>query len=1499
MDRTLALSCHTTCSFAPPFLRSFVLPAAAYARTPLPTTSQPIPLEEAERIADAAVATSISNASFVMKISNGDDRGDLSRPAATVAAALDNASTQLTIRESRSIHVRTQMKQVKSAQVAESSDAQQLPTPRASVESTTIGEIVKQFCESNSVATLFRLKRELEIERPQPNEVLLLVAKLVALPPTALSTLVLLQCSEISEPSESIASHIATSLSSCLRSLRRRWKEGDTSSSWKEEAIHFSACLSRVAKQLYDLDLWSADEFAVIEEIVSSALHFVVGGDDTPESISLWHPALVEIVHAMCASSERFQLSFSGWMLSCLKLKGAVGVRTVEIYGNKRITLLSAIILVSSAALPSPAMLRRSKTVPSALSFLQRVATACTNWVGTLFEKYWTKDSLLAMEREEQTHALQLLSVLVQDSLSALSNGCFPVADNLMRMLTLSTAHLLSTSEKSCERLRATAVDVLAHVAFDLVEVQKKAPPLTAITSEVLRSEWVQLTAPKRKKKRGVDEPTMIDHARCTVFYQLSYEAQSSGMYCLSARQLEIATWTKESESFLFEVAALTDTKSVPTETEFVGCFQMLLSQRKTSMLHPQAVDILVRWTLSVFSRDDDSGWDSARQKAVSCVNMLASAYPKIIEFAWAIARQAATDAASRVREASVTLLELLFDKGDAVVKTNTVAAFLHLLNDRSASVVLRTIQGLKSLLCGDTTSDEKAMINAVLWKLLNVFEHDTTEKCRLEIALLFSGRWFAKRRISTSATTTNSHFESIEGELLHLTVFRQQPPFDIVTPENALVMLLKWLFLPDHVSSKGGKKKTRELEQLISDGKAHTLMSDIAKHQSLLVNSDQRGDAVCENLTLLNIFSCVEPLWVLPTYESFIAQFQIPVVEGKAGALLHMCQITRNLLRATAALPVDRVVTLLSNVISRYVGAHQQKILVSAVGALCSTIELRREPTGEKPNEKYLTAVYSLMNMQYCRTRSAISSLKDEKALSYTLRFVFLLSEFLRIYPWEKCTQLLLNADTGTFPNSLAAFAGVLENTYALLASMLSEASESQATRILSIVVRGMGSLCMRSPTKYFRKCEDTISLALRSSELAAIIQALTIIKQFLVEEDRQILVALAQEDISKDRNTGMATWVMQRFHKDVVELAGSPTFQVRWVSFEIIEFAVYQGLLAPILCVEGLIALSADAESEELRQRALKCLAHVAEKFEDAMVAKANSGLVRAFDDRLKLKSWKEGFTKNEELNSLTSVHSGLYGLLSRLKKNREAFLSGTVRSMYNGSRIEEWCVHRLTCLGGNEVYPWARSSALSWECGCEFLLHIAEVIAFLPFATQHEVFYTIDQLSSGIDLVGEALLDSLQHLSVDSSRHFITEVTKAYGVCLMVLLKAMLKREYGITSSKMAKHLESGGGEQANVHCAKRISGSRASTDFLTRAEAIMEKVRGVPETEANDCTRVVEKVYQELTQLLEDNSSELVTAAASTTTRERQKKKKKRQRSPESSDGDSPDDDESDT
>lgn len=976
-------------------------------------------------------------------------------------------------------------------------------------------------------------------------------------------------------------------------------------------------------------------------------------------------------------------------------------------------------------------------------------------------------------------------------------------------------------------------------------------------------------------------------------------------------------------------------------------------TQSSKSMLGARMRQTLVSFLLSGFhlkgpKTAEVSVTDVAQKKALSHLARLTALYQPLHRLLWPIARQCVRDDSARVRESIVPLLLTLLHNsmsGGATAATTTtsspvklttdiISSLLYLLGDKSTSVVSRVIAAIDTFLSEESHArffsslHGTSLLTFIQTKLLGHVGPTSEQKHRQEVVRHFLHRWVLTLA-NTEGSLTGAHGQ-LAAELIALTVMGSpEYPHDI-TEDHPLVYMLR--AMGSHVASLDtpgiGGTGTVSLHGNVAPARRRSRVSSVegsqlqhimrcaarslwARYQCL--NSPE--DAV-SCLATLHVLALGSGEWVGHLSEAFVQLLTYPPSSSSApsplvlssdtlgAVLLHTCQILCAVLNAprTPLFSLDHLARCLTTLLSKYVGPLQQRIIVASCNALGSLITCgTKQKLPRHVNPTYLRLCYSLMNTYYVRVKSLLPTLASQpRSVAYTQRFLFLLAEFLRVYPgWKQQPPhpILLEEfshddmdgaapSSSAVPNLLAKGSGVLENTYQLVEEVLKSISLATREKVAVIALRGIASLCMQDPTTYFYRCEEHIRDALTSSDVSYQIQGLTLLVDFLNEEDATVEAAsqkmerlnttalivgdahqssaseeeaeekgggkgvlstrqhrsskrrgasgkassckgktnsshsatpasgrlrkaprIATGDATEDLNSGMATWVLQRFHTHVVHLGSTaPHVQVRLLCLQLLQISAEGGLLPPDRYVQVIIALAADL-SPSLRRKAKAILTSHCDRHGEVVASSASRGILLAYDlhhacraDLLRSAVLTSGEAADGDLSG-TSAHGCLYKLMH--KRLRENLITSLLRFFHQKNKALTWFHEHFTaCTLQTAPAEGGASDPSSSIHPVTFLCHLAIAIYTLPFSSEIEVVHVLQQCREGIDLNGQVTLEALRqrgkvvvgHTTDAGEEDWDSDALllwRTIGVILLIYLRQLLWREYRFTPAKMLKY------------------------------------------------------------------------------------------------------------
>ncbi|KAK7199034.1 Sister chromatid cohesion C-terminus [Novymonas esmeraldas] len=1040
---------------------------------------------------------------------------------------------------------------------------------------------------------------------------------------------------------------------------------------------------------------------------------------------------------------------------------------------------------------------------------------------------------------------------------------------------------------------------------------------------------------------------------------------------------------------------------------------QAISTQFSASMLSLRTRQTLMTLLLSVFHLKDAQGApvpvsDAIQKRTLSYLARLTAFHPPLQRYLWPVARQCVRDESARVRESIVPLLLTMLHDSAVVsaasaadgVTTEAVSSLLCLLGDKSAPVVARTIAALDVFVTDDahqclfSSPHGASLLSFIQHKLLQLAAPDETDAVRhkKDIVRLFLHRWVVTLGDADGALP-DAHAQ-LAKELVSLVVMAAPDyPHDI-GDEHPLVQVLQGMH--SHVAAHDPTAEATPSARLTSGCAAAATTVPIRRRQ--------RGQCIdasrllhvmrCAARSLWSRYNCFHSTedavaclaalralahargeWVQPLAELLVQSTAYPPPASSplakapaalGGALLHMCHTMHAMLLAPRPplVSLDQLARSLTTLLSKYVGPYQQRVIVASCGALCTLITCGAKSRVSNPvNVPYLQLCYSLMNTYYTRVRGLLSTLATQpQSVAYTQRFLFLLSEFLRMYPgWRRhpphpaiAAESADDHGAASAQHALAAGDGIMANTYQLLEDVLAHCGTSATQeRVAVIVLRVVASLCVLDPTTYFHRAEERVRDALRSRDTSLQLQGLSLLSDFLKEEDRRVDAAAQQAawldttslilgtvsngaeasdtsshssasadaadcerateprigraprlrhgggiaaaakvcgaakgnrssstlqqratesaaaaaSCSEEFNSGMSTWIFQRFHSDIARLGcGAANGQVRSLCMRLFQQAAHGGLLPPDKYVHVIVALAADV-SAAVRQQASGSLTAHAERHEEVVGAVVGRGVVLAFNlhrvcgvnlIRSAMMPPKSSTVAGMEghpgdATSGYSVHSTVYTVLH--KRHRDSMVTTMVRFLYQESKAQSWCEGHAALLGGATIAaaaPPACPVATAPSVDVDrlhpvlFLCHVTVAVATLPFSHESDVLHALHQARAGLDFSGQAALESLRSRDTPSptltsseqaSRAVTLFLWKAVGAVLLHYLLRSLASEYRVTPAKLGRYrgrqhdrlVASSAPHPIAAPCSRDVAHGVASAELISRVEALVRELR----------------------------------------------------------------------
>ncbi|KAG5509526.1 hypothetical protein JKF63_06231 [Porcisia hertigi] len=612
--------------------------------------------------------------------------------------------------------------------------------------------------------------------------------------------------------------------------------------------------------------------------------------------------------------------------------------------------------------------------------------------------------------------------------------------------------------------------------------------------------------------------------------------------------------------------------------TDVCAWTQAISTQLRNSMLNLRTRHTLVSLLLSI-SRFTDAQEvavpvsDAVQKRTLAYLARLGAVYPPLHRHLWPVARQCVQDDSARVRESIVPLLVTILNaatvtatEGELAAATDyyvatadgvtaeVVSSLLCLLGDKSAAVVSRTIAALSTFLTDEAhqgllvTPHGAPLLSFIQQKLLQLAAPDDMEAQRHqeEVVKHFLRRWVVALGDTVGSLTGAD--AQLAKELVALAVMGAPDyPHDL-SEDHPLVRLLRDMHAYVAAYDSAGETpsstanaptaaavRRRPRGNHIDRARLLHVMRCAARSLWTRYTCFHSVEDAVSSLAALRALAQAHSEWVQPLAEVLVQSITYPppstsplakAPDALGGALVHMCQTLHAVLKAPRLplVSLDQLARCLTVLLSKYVGPYQQRVIVASCGALCALITCgAKHPCSAQVNVPYLQLCYSLMNTYYTRVRGLLPNLATQpQSVAYTQRFLFLLSEFLRMYPgWKQHPphpaleeESLVSHEKGVAgPNALISGSGIMANVYQLLEDVLGSCGSAAAQKGVAVIaLRVMASLCLLDPATYFFRAQGHIREALRSHDINFQLQGLSLLSDFLKEEDKRVEMAARQ---------------------------------------------------------------------------------------------------------------------------------------------------------------------------------------------------------------------------------------------------------------------------------------------------------------------------------------------------------------------------------------------------
>lgn len=1004
------------------------------------------------------------------------------------------------------------------------------------------------------------------------------------------------------------------------------------------------------------------------------------------------------------------------------------------------------------------------------------------------------------------------------------------------------------------------------------------------LLSEVMPTSSCSVALPGSPASDEGDSPptsaALKERTRVT-YIELSSVADAGSVFAASewsaaerqGREARVASWLwlhGSLSSPIEETPPATEGKTeapvmrVATADQIRRLHVLVSAQSSRGVFHDSMRQYLISLLLSTLNTGEaadavavDVSTLSALRKALGFLSELVLHFPYLSKIVWPNMRKHVQHPNAKVRESVIALLSTLLsvtlkpemsafeDKKEA--SADVLSSLLHLLEDENLNVVSRVIITLERFLTDLSLSVSLCNHgeNPILFiesKLLLLVTHP--DRRSADAVRVFIKRWLS----SVSDSPTDSTFTAeVEGLLhLHAGVF----PYE-VTIDNLVCTLLTRIWSEATTQAKDDKpKKTAEWSSgSCSVSAIQPMLMQLGRSAYSRFESATEKEDLLLSLCMLQTLARVHAKLVEPFADVLLQHTLSSMESGSAtetdgGCILHICLLLKELLSSDAPgrqmLPLDKVATTLTQVISRYAGPLQQRVIHAACAALTAMIS----PSAASGSDVYLRHCYGMMNLYYTQLKGLLPTLTSNVShASYAQRLLFLLSEFLRLHRgWRVCSGgLATYVPLNNAPNLLALNGGICQNIFSLITDLERSTPLNSYPKLYAMVLRTIASLCIVDPATFFYRCESNLKAALSCSAPDFIrAQGLQIIRDFLVDESSRVEISASkcprdlllhseegtiEEDDSasltpqrksttrkrkrgreetqeeershpnlslvctvEDENSGMSLWILSTFSSSILEMVSHKSPAVRQLCLQILERTSRDGLLPPMMYADSLMLLMMDS-SESIRRSAEKCVLASAQGQwrEDCLLTAAIRASSRGADF---LCATQEGVDLIHTAFRRSSGHyvSAWQGHFQLLKsvKSRQFFVSRILQHFYVNDKMKQWCEEHQRSRDGQGGEAVCTAVAA--------LCHMAVAVALLDLSRPLDYAHFVSQCIAGIDLQGQSALADAS-VAVEQKDLLHQEpmfLYRAIGVlCLSTMATYMTQRsEAALSKARLAR-------------------------------------------------------------------------------------------------------------
>lgn len=378
----------------------------------------------------------------------------------------------------------------------------------------------------------------------------------------------------------------------------------------------------------------------------------------------------------------------------------------------------------------------------------------------------------------------------------------------------------------------------------------------------------------------------------------------------------------------------------------------------------------------------------------------------------------------------------------------------------------------------------------------------------------------------------------------------------------------------------------------------------------------------------------------------------------------------------------------------------------------------------------------------------------------------------------------------------------------------------DHESESIQNATLQALGSVCIRHyDLMMYEKLKQRYILILTSHQSSTcqriqkdtphVMQVLNNIEIFLSQEevrmqeqDKKWAEYADKENLKEmnDKESGMASTVIQIFLQSVLDSFIHQSVQVRHAALKVIQLILAQGLVHPIQIVPYLICMSTDSE-QRVSHTADKELQDIEKKYPGFIHMKLMRGVRLSYKLQEVLISQKDsqggvlrGFrTKEGELPA--ALNGFLYSILRSTKSQRRAILLNLLKQFEESGKNP---LQMLLYLADNLAYiPYTvideplflvhHIDMMVSSTGNDILQAIKESLTLPP---EYEV--KVNQETGKEEVIYDEDLDDdadsvLSRLPTDM-RQFVDHMRSAQGCLLLLVLREHLKEHYGVNEVKI---------------------------------------------------------------------------------------------------------------